>query len=69
MTLARSVVGSSENAADWHAQRQLLEHAVLKSAMRGFTMVDSQVLVTMAKAPAGLAAACAKLELHLRGAK
>lgn len=46
-----------------------LKADVRKTAMRGLMRLDARVLREMAKAPAGLAAACAKLELFLRGAK
>lgn len=49
------------------ARRVLLYRGVVRSAMRGFRLLDDRVLIRMAKAPSGLDAACAKLELYLRG--
>lgn len=49
------------------ARRVLLYREVVRKAMRGFRLLDEDVLLRMAKVRGGLPAACAKLELYLRG--
>ncbi len=58
-----------DERAERAAKREELSRAVVRSAMRGFRLLDNRMLLAMAKAPISISRACARLEIFLRGEK